>query len=70
MEQDAFETLYPVIRELYDELVYKQGNNPMQVFGVFMGIIGQEFRENSTKEDFDNFLTSIINLPWEERTVN
>ena len=70
MEQDAFETLYPVIREMYDDLVYKQGNNPMQVFGVFMGIIGQEFKENATKEDFDKFLKSMIDIPWEERTVN
>jgi thiamine phosphate synthase YjbQ (UPF0047 family) len=68
--EDNFEELYPRIREFYDKIVYEEGNNPMHVFGVFLGIIAQEFKENSTKEDFDVFMKKILEIEWIERTVN
>jgi hypothetical protein len=70
MEEDNFEDLYPKIRALYDDLVYKENFNPMQVFGVFLGIMGQEFREHASKEDFDDFLKKMIDIEWNEKVVN
>jgi hypothetical protein len=61
---DNFEELYPRIRAMYDELVYKENISPMQVFGVFLGIIAQEFKENASKEEFDNFLTKMMAVEW------
>jgi hypothetical protein len=61
---DNFEELYPRIRSLYDELVYKENNSPMQVFGVFLGIIAQEFKENASKEEFDAFLSKMMAVEW------
>jgi hypothetical protein len=61
---DNFEELYPRIRALYDELVYKESNSPMQVFGVFLGIIAQEFKENASKEEFDAFLSKMMAVEW------
>lgn len=63
-EETDFEELYPRVRNLYDEMVYKEGNSPMQVFGVFLGIMAQEFKEHATKEDFDAFLTKMMEIEW------
>ena len=68
--EDNFDELYPRIREFYDKIVYEESNNPMHVFGIFLGIIAQEFKENATKEDFDKFMEQILKIEWIERTVN
>ena len=67
-EEKEFDELHEKIRTLYDELVYKDSNNPMQVFGVFLGIMAQEFQEFSTKENFDAFLTKMMEIPWTKET--
>jgi hypothetical protein len=68
-EQDNFEKIYPVIRSTYEDLVYKENISPMQIFGVFLGIIAQEFRQHSSKEKFDEFLETMKNHKWDERSV-
>ena len=68
--EDNFPEMYEQVRRIYDELVYKDGNSPMKVFGVFLGIIAQEFKENSTKEEFDRFLTEMMKIEWQNKTVN
>jgi len=68
--EDNFEELYPRIRSFYDELVYKENKNPMQVFGVFLGIMGQEFKEHASKEEFDEFLSKMMAIEWTEKVVN
>ena len=68
--EDNFDELYPRIRAFYDKIVYEESNNPMHVFGIFLGIIAQEFKENATKEDFDKFMEQILKIEWIERTVN
>lgn len=65
-EDKEFDDLHAKIRNMYDELVYKDGNNPMQVFGVFLGIMAQEFKEFSNKENFDAFLTKMMEIEWTE----
>lgn len=67
--EDNFPEMYERVRRVYDELVYKEGNSPMKVFGVMLGIVAQEFKENSTKEEFDRFLTEMMNVDWKQ-TVN
>lgn len=62
--EDNFEELYAKIRKQYDEMVYKDNVSPMSVFGIYLGIIAQEFRDNSSKEEFENFLSKMIKIEW------
>lgn len=64
MEEDKFEEVYQRVRSLYDEIVFKEQVNPMQVFGVFLGIIAQEFKDHATKAEFDEFLTKMMDVEW------
>lgn len=72
INQDAdeiFEEVYPEIRMQYDDLVEK-GISPMAIFGIYLGIIGQEFKAHGTKEDFDAFLQHMMDIQWSEKTIN
>jgi chorismate mutase len=64
MEEDKFEEIYQRVRSLYDEIVFKEQVNPMQVFGVFLGIIAQEFKDHATKAEFDEFLKKMMDVEW------
>lgn len=68
-DEVEFEKLYTTIRGQFDELAYKEGINPMHIFGVYLGIMAQEFKEHASKEDFDKFLTQMLDVEWTERTV-
>lgn len=68
-ENAEFEKLYTIIRGQFDELAFTEGINPMHIFGVYLGIMAQEFKEHATKEDFDKFLTHMLDVEWTERTV-
>lgn len=70
MDEQKFNELYTRIRKDYDEMVYKDGTSPMSVFGVYLGIIAQEFKDNSSKEEFERFLKEMMKVDWPERTVN
>jgi hypothetical protein len=66
---ELMEQLYPEIRAQFDKFVYTDGIHPMSVFGVYLGIMGQEFQEHASKEDFDNFLKKMMEVKWETKTV-
>lgn len=66
---ELMEELYPEIRAQFEKFVYEKGINPMSVFGVYLGIMGQEFQEHASKEDFDNFLKKMMEVKWETKTV-
>jgi hypothetical protein len=66
---ELMEELYPEIRAQFEKFVYEKGINPMSVFGVYLGIMGQEFQEHASKEDFDNFLTKMMEVKWQTKTV-
>lgn len=61
---DNFDEIYFIVRSVYEELIQKENITPMQVFGVFLGIIAQEFRDNSTQEKFKEFLDTMKNHDW------
>ena len=67
--EDVMDQLYPEIRAQFEKFVYEKGINPMSVFGVYLGIMGQEFQEHASKEDFDAFLTKMMEVKWETKTV-
>ena len=67
--EQIFEDVYPEIRDQYDSFVEK-GISPMSIFGVYLGIMGQEFQAHASKEEFDNFLKRMMEIEWVERTVN
>lgn len=71
-EKDAdeiFEEIYPEIRMQYDDMVEK-GINPLAIFGIYLGIMGQEFQAHATKEDFDAFLKHMMDIQWSNKTIN
>lgn len=70
MDDHKFTELYTRIRKEYDEIVYKDGTSPMSVFGVYLGIIAQEFKDHSSKQEFEEFLTKMMKVDWVEKTVN
>jgi hypothetical protein len=65
-QDDNFEKIYPLLRSMYEDLVYKDKVPPMQVFGVFLGIIAQEFKEHSTEEKFKEFLDVMKEQEWKK----
>jgi hemerythrin superfamily protein len=64
-----FEVIYQRVRSLYDEVISEGDVTPMEVFGVFLGVIAQEFRTNSTQEKFQEFLEVMRDHPWPEETM-
>jgi hypothetical protein len=70
VDEQQFNELYTRIRKEYDSMVYKEGTSPMSVFGVYLGIIAQEFKENSSKEEFERFLNQMMQVEWTEKVVN
>jgi hypothetical protein len=66
---EVLDQLYPEIRAQFDKYVHEKGISPMSVFGVYLGIIGQEFSEHATKEEFDNFLKKMMEVEWQPKTV-
>lgn len=67
--EDVMDQLYPEIRAQFEKFVYEKGINPMSVFGVYLGIMGQEFSEHASKEEFDNFLKKMMEVEWQTKTV-
>lgn len=61
---DNFEEMYVRVRSLYNEFTAREDISPMQVFGVFLGVIAQEFRDHSTQENFKEFLDTMKNQDW------
>ena len=68
--EDVMDQLYPEIRAQFEKFVYEKGINPMSVFGVYLGIMGQEFQEHASKEDFDNFLKKMMEVEWQPKSLN
>lgn len=66
---EKFENAYKQAYALYRELIETNQATPMQVFGVFMGIIAQEFNEHSTKEEFDRYLKGMMEVDWNQETL-
>lgn len=64
-EQDVFEHLYPKFKTLFD-LSIQEGYTAMEVFGIMLGIIAQQYRNYSTKEEFENFLLTVASQGWPE----
>lgn len=67
---EVLETLYPEIRAQFDKYVYEQGISPMAVFGIYLGIMAQEFKEHASKDEFDVFLTKMMEVTWEQKILN
>lgn len=67
---EVLEQLYPEIRAQFDKFVNEKGVNPMSIFGVYLGIMGQEFSEHASKEDFDNFLKKMMEVEWQPKSLN
>ncbi len=62
-DDKVFEALYPGFKALYDESI-QLGYKPVEVFGIMLGIIAQQYQMYSNKEEFKDFLTLIQNQPW------
>lgn len=62
-DEDTFEELYPPFKALYDEAIQK-GFKPMEVFGIMLGIIAQQYQLYSNKQEFIDFLTQIQQQAW------
>jgi hypothetical protein len=54
---------YPEFRALY-ELLIAEGGEPMPLFGVMLGIMAQEFRSHTSKQEFENFLHYMADASW------
>lgn len=67
---EVLDQLYPEIRAQFDKFVYEKGISPMSVFGVYLGIMGQEFSEHASKEEFDNFLKKMMEVEWQPKSLN
>jgi hypothetical protein len=68
-QDDKFFEIYGKVRSLYEELIQEEDTTPMQVFGVFLGVIAQEFRDNSTQEKFKEFLEIMQNHEWPKENM-
>lgn len=62
-DEEVFQELYPKFKFLYDESI-KSGFKPMEVFGIMLGIIAQQYQMYATKEEFVDFLTRIQQQAW------
>ncbi len=62
-DDEVFKALYPGFKALYDESV-QLGYKPIEIFGIMLGIIAQQYQMYSSKEEFQDFLTVIQNQPW------
>lgn len=62
-DEDTFQALYPKFKALYDESI-QLGYKPMEVFGIMLGIIAQQYKMYSTKQEFIDFLTKIQQQAW------
>lgn len=66
-DEDTFQALYPAFKELYDKAI-ENGFKPMQVFGIMLGIIAQQYQLYSTKKEFVDFLSTIQEQEWPDET--
>ena len=58
-KSDTFDTYYPQFRKLYEDAVL-DGHNPLEIFGIMLGIIAQEFIASGDLEGFEDLLTMVM----------
>jgi len=62
-DEKTFQALYPSFKALYDESI-QLGYKPLEVFGIMLGIIAQQYQLYSNKDEFVDFLTHIQAQAW------
>lgn len=67
MANDPFDEWYPQFRSLYEDAV-GTGVSPMAIFGIMIGIVAQEFKAHSTRDEFIHFLAELSSVSWPKDT--